>query len=86
VAAKDRHLGIETPWPGIYACGDWVWDPAPPLYLERATVTGIKAANLVLREMECDLFEVESYPNPEPFAAWIEKIMRSGRALVRRKK
>ena len=48
VGKPGEHLGIETPWPGLFACGDWVYHPAPALYLERATTTGIAAANAVL--------------------------------------
>ncbi|MBN1934316.1 MAG: FAD-dependent oxidoreductase, partial [Anaerolineae bacterium] len=25
----ERHLGIETPWPGLFCCGDWVRHPSP---------------------------------------------------------
>jgi len=25
VGPAGRHLGIETPWPGLFACGDWVY-------------------------------------------------------------
>jgi len=49
---KEKHLGIQTPWPGLFCAGDWVRDPLPSFFLERACGTGIKAANLVLQSRE----------------------------------
>jgi isorenieratene synthase len=43
-------LGIESPWPGISCCGDWLRYPHPALFLERACTTGIAAANRVLMQ------------------------------------
>jgi uncharacterized protein with NAD-binding domain and iron-sulfur cluster len=45
---RGTHLGVETPWDGLYCAGDWVRDPLPAFFLERACATGIKAANAVL--------------------------------------
>lgn len=48
VGSAGQHLASETPWPRLFACGDWVYHPTPALFLERATITGIAAANAVL--------------------------------------
>ena len=75
----DKHLGIRTPWPGLYCAGDWVRHPTPAFFLERAALTGLEAANAVLSDRGQPPFPVQSYPPPEPFAAFIEKLMRKGR-------
>jgi carotenoid phi-ring synthase / carotenoid chi-ring synthase len=81
----ERHLGIETRWPGIYCCGDWVRHPSPAFFLERACVTGIEAANAVLRARQLPPWPLLGYLPPEPPAAWIEKRMRGVRQALRPK-
>ena len=86
VGPSGCHLTITTPWPNLFCCGDWVYDPSPSFFLERATFTGIEAANKVLQaEMlpTCTLVEA---PSPEPFAALVERIMVAGRRWLRRLK
>lgn len=79
VGAAERHLGTVTPWPGLFAAGDWVRHPSPSFFLERAVVTGISAANEALRLRGLPLWPlVEDLP-PEPLVAWIERLMRGGR-------
>lgn len=80
----DRHLGIQTPWPGLYCAGDWVRDELPAFFLERACATGIKAANAALATRGLEPWALVDYLKPEPFAGWIEKLMVEGRN--RRKK
>jgi isorenieratene synthase len=82
---SDRHLGIVTPWPDLFCCGDWVRHPTPAFFLERACVTGIEAANAVLRSRDLPGWPLLEYPKPEPFARLIEKIMRSGRKVLRKR-
>jgi isorenieratene synthase len=84
VDAKDAHLNVVTPWVSVYACGDWVWDEEPPLFMERAVLTGIKAANHVLLDLGFDPHPILRYPEPEPLAAAIQSAMRAGRKLIRR--
>ncbi len=79
VGPAERHLGIETPWPGLFCCGDWVRHANPALFLERATVTGIAAANAVLRLNQLQEWPLLPHPRPEPFVGWIENVMRFGR-------
>ena len=81
----ERHLGIRTPWADLFCCGDWVRDEAPALFLERACITGIEAANAVLQAEGQSPWPSLPYPPPEPLAAWIERWMLKGRKARRRK-
>lgn len=76
---KDRHLGITTPWDGLFCAGDWVRDEIPSFFLERACATGIKAANAVLAAHGLKAFTLEAYLKPETFAGWVQKLMMDGR-------
>ena len=42
-------------------------------------MTGIESANWVLSLCGKEIFELESYPPPEPLAAWIEALIMRGR-------
>jgi len=86
VGPAGRHLGIETPWPGIHCCGDWVLHPSPAFFMERACVTGIEAANAVLRARDLPTWALLAPPLPEPLAAWIEGLMQRGRRALRRRR
>jgi hypothetical protein len=76
---KERHLGVVTPWPGLFCAGDWVRDEMPCFFLERACATGIKAANAVLSANELEPWPLLDYLPPEPFAGWVQKLMVNGR-------
>ncbi len=67
-SSEGDQIGVATPWPGIAACGDWVEYPHPALYLERAVVTGIAAANRVLAENHLDAWPIRAVDPPEPLA------------------
>jgi isorenieratene synthase len=82
----DRHLGIETPWPGLFCCGDWVRHPSPAFFMERACVTGIEAANAVLRSRDLPTWPLLDYAPPEPLAGFMERLMLRGRRAMRRSK
>ena len=56
-----QSLFVDTPWENIYTCGDWVGYDTPAFWMERATITGIAAANHVL-----DNYELEPYHIIEP--------------------
>ena len=87
VGEPGEHLGIETPWPGLFACGDWVYHPAPALYLERATVTGIAAANAVLAGLGLDPWPILPHPEPEWLAGKIAQgLQRLRHAMLRQKR
>jgi isorenieratene synthase len=87
VGEPGEHLGIETPWPGLFACGDWVYHPAPALYLERAATTGIAAANAVLTNVGLEPWPFLPHPEPEWLAGKMEQGLRRLReAMLKRKK
>jgi isorenieratene synthase len=79
VGPKEKYLGIETPWNNVFCAGDWVRHPAPSFFLERACLTGIEAANAVLMARGLRPWALIDYLPPEPFVAWIEKLMKKGR-------
>ncbi len=86
VGPKEKYLGIETPWNNLFCAGDWVRHPAPAFFLERACLTGIEAANAVLSSRGLPPWALVEYLPPEPFVAWIERLMRAGRKRRKRKK
>ncbi len=88
VGAKEKYLGVVTPWKNLFCAGDWVRHPAPSFFLERACLTGIEAANAVLEERGIQKFALLDYLPAEPFVAWIEKLLVRGRKrkVARKKK
>ena len=85
LGARGTHLGVDTPWQNFFCAGDWVWFKTPAFFLERACVTGLEAANRVLALAGKEMFDVQSYPAPEPLAAWIEGLIIKGRKRRRMK-
>lgn len=85
VGPKDKYLGIETPWQDLFCAGDWVRHPAPSFFLERACLTGIEAANAVLRSRGLQPWTLAEYLPAEPFVAWIERLMKAGRQRRKQK-
>ncbi len=81
-----KHLSIETPWEGLFCCGDWVRYPNPALFLERACITGIAAANSVLKSRDLPVWPLLDHPKPEPFVGLIERLIVSGRKARREKR
>jgi len=84
IGEKGKHLTINSPWDGLYCAGDWVYDPVPSFFLERAVYTGLQAANQILLAHNLEPIAPETYPEPEPFAAFLERIMHKGRNLLRK--
>ncbi len=84
VGVKEKYLGIETPWKNLFCAGDWVRHPAPAFFLERACLTGIEAANAVLKSRGLQTWTLLEYLPAEPFVAWIEKLMKQGREKRKR--
>lgn len=83
VGLPDEHLGVVTPWPRLFCCGDWVRDRSPAMFLERACVTGVKAANAVLTELGLEAWPLLPYPQPEPLARQFELSMYQIRKSMR---
>ncbi|MBN1887838.1 MAG: FAD-dependent oxidoreductase [Thermoflexales bacterium] len=84
IGPTQEHLAISTAWPGLLCCGDWVRDRSPALFLERACVSAIKAANAVLAERGKPAWCVLEPPPPEPLASLIEGWMRGLFQALRR--
>ena len=82
----DRHLGIETPWPRLFCCGDWVRHTSPSFFMERACVTGIEAANALLCSRNLPPWPMLAYAPPEPLAAGIQRLLIRGRQVLRKRK
>lgn len=82
IGTPRQHLGVETPWAGLFCCGDWVRDEAPALFLERACVTGLKAAGAALMARGLPGPAVAAYPRPEPVAALLEWLLRGVRRAM----
>jgi isorenieratene synthase len=82
VVPTAESLHVETPWPGIFACGDWVGYPTPALWMERASVTGIAAANNVLQASGIELYPIVAPPSPELPVRILAIIIRFFRFLL----
>ena len=76
-------LHVDTPWPNLYACGDWIGYPTPALWMERCTVTGIAAANHVLKANRAEPWELIPPREPEPLAQTIGRVVRAGRWAIK---
>jgi uncharacterized protein with NAD-binding domain and iron-sulfur cluster len=61
---RGTHLGMETPWEELYCAGDWVRDPLPAFFLERAYESGIKAASAVLNSRKLQGWPLLEYLLP----------------------
>ncbi|MFQ5614501.1 MAG: FAD-dependent oxidoreductase [Anaerolineae bacterium] len=87
VGDPGQHLAVKTPWPGLFACGDWVYHPTPALYLERATITGIAAANALLSSLDMEPWPILSHPEPEWLAGKLERgLWRVRQAMLRNRR
>ena len=86
VGLPDEHLGVATPWPRLLCCGDWVRDRNPAMFLERACVTGIKAANAALADLGLEEWPVLAYPQPEWLARQVSRGMFGIRKSMRRRR
>lgn len=82
VPTKDS-LHVETPFEHVYACGDWIGYPSPAFWMERATVTGIAAANQVLQNYDLEPFKILDPKPPEFLAAALGGVVRGGRVVFR---
>ena len=58
-------LHVQTPWHNISACGDWVGYDSPAFWMERATLTGIAAANTVLQACSMEAYPILQPREPE---------------------
>lgn len=77
-------LHVETSWPGIFACGDWIGHPSPSLWMERSVTTGIAAANHVLLENGCEVYPILQPDAPEGLARAMSFLARLFRRTIGR--
>lgn len=77
-----NSLHVVTPWEGLFACGDWVGWPTPSLWMERACVTGLAAANQVLTGRGLPAVPIADAPTPERGARYLGTVTRGVRRLV----
>lgn len=78
----DRSLHVQTPWPGIFACGDWIGYPSPTFWMERCCITGIAAANHVLEAHHAEPWPVIPPRKPEMLARLIGGAVHLGRRVL----
>ena len=79
-----NSLWLETPWPGITACGDWVGYDTPSFWMERSVTTAIAAANRVLLAHGLEPFPLLAPPPAEPLARGLGAVVRAFRATIGR--
>jgi hypothetical protein len=78
----DRSLAVETPWPGLYACGDWVAHLTPALNMERSVITAIDAANYILAAHNLPPQPILPPDPPEIMARVLSVLIHAGRWLL----
>ncbi|MCB0034913.1 MAG: FAD-dependent oxidoreductase [Anaerolineales bacterium] len=71
VGDAGENLTVKTPWPDLYACGDWVYHENPALYLERAVTTSLAAVNALLTDQNLEPHEIFQHPQPELWAQYM---------------
>lgn len=77
-----ESLHVSTPWPGVYACGDWVGHTTPALWMERAVTTGHAAANSILAGHGCRTVPLAPPKRPEVLALLLGGLVRALRLLL----
>ncbi|RRR65320.1 MAG: hypothetical protein EI684_23550, partial [Candidatus Viridilinea halotolerans] len=82
----ERHLAVTSPWPGIFCCGDWLRYAHPSLFLERACVTGLAAANGVLAAHQIPAWPILPATPPEAPARVLERGLRGVRRWAARRR
>lgn len=83
VPMRKDSLFVDTPWRGISACGDWVGYDTPSLWMERATTTGIAAANRVIEHMNGEPFALIQLPPPGILVRGLAVFVRGIRILFK---
>jgi isorenieratene synthase len=78
----DQSLHVVTDWQNLYVCGDWLRYETPSFWMERSTVTGIAAANEVLRIFDKEPYEILQLPEAEITAKIVGAIVRLGRLVL----
>ncbi|MEQ8677877.1 MAG: FAD-dependent oxidoreductase [Aggregatilineales bacterium] len=81
VPMRKDSLFVDTPWSGVYACGDWIGYDTPSLWMERATTTGIAAANHVIEHYQRESFPLIQIPPPGLLVRGLALIVRGIRII-----
>lgn len=76
-----ESLHVETGWPQLHAAGDWIGHDTPSLWMERATTTGIAAANAVLEAKSLELYPLLYPRTPEIGVRALSAILQGGRRV-----
>ena len=74
-------LHVETPWPGIFACGDWIGYSTPAMWIERCCITAIAAANHVLSANDLPPFAIIPARKAEPLVLILGAVVHMLRLL-----
>ncbi len=79
VPKREDSLFVDTPFDDIFACGDWIGYQTSALWMERATVTGMAAAERVLYAYNRPQVKIQHPPPPGVFVqslAWFVWVIR----------
>ncbi len=80
IVPTETSLFVQTPWPGVLACGDWVGCETSAYWMERCCVTGIAAANHVLHAHTAEPYPIIPMRKPE----WLARGIGGGVHVLRR--
>jgi isorenieratene synthase len=75
----EHSLHVSTPWTNVYACGDWIGYPTPALWMERAVITGMAAANAVLTAQGAEPYPILAPLEPERGVRALQALVYGGR-------
>jgi carotenoid phi-ring synthase / carotenoid chi-ring synthase len=78
----DETLHVITEWKNLFACGDWLRYETPAFWMERSTITGIAAANEVLKAFDKEPYEIIQPAKAEITARAIGAIVGLGRNIL----
>lgn len=78
----EDSLHVKTAWDNVYACGDWIGHDTPSFWMERASTTGIAAANEVLSAMGQKPYEILYPPKPRLLARILGVMVGGGRKVL----
>jgi carotenoid phi-ring synthase / carotenoid chi-ring synthase len=77
-----ESLHVLTEWPKLFAAGDWIGHDTPSFWMERATTTGIAAANEILKAEGKEAYKILYPPKAELTVRAIGSLVWLGRKLL----
>jgi hypothetical protein len=78
----NESLHVQTAWANVWACGDWVGHPTGALWMERACVTAVAAANHVLQSEGLETYEILEPKGAGGLARCLGALVRGGRRVL----